>query len=448
LNAFEHYRVPLGPESLRVQVLIERGSGANPPPIVLTHGWPGSIIELIELIATSFLRADAIHNNFARFAMNANATSDDKRLGLPTKQQTRNLEGMRAILQPWLQGHIDGIEQLQINSIQLPKGAGLANETVMLEAQWERNGETQSGGYVVRIETPDPLFPGTTAERQYRMYAALADAPGVPVPRVLGFEENRSLLGAPFFVMEKIEGRVPADDPPFHHTGWVTELSTAERDRMWRDAIRAMAALHAVDADKFAFLNPTGVKDGLRATLDYYIDEFDRPVNEAHPILDTAREWLLRNYPGNYGLELAWGDARVANMIFEEGRCRAVLDWDMVSLAGPETDLAWWCITAQTNTHSMGIKPLPGFGTAREMLALWQQHTGREARDFEWHLVYAAYRLGIIMRRLARLLKKNNLLPPGSESIENNSNGVQYLTTLLNLTPIAPVTMPWLGLDA
>jgi len=50
LNQFEQYRVPLGPDQLRVHVLIERGSGANPMPIVLTHGWPGSIVELLELI--------------------------------------------------------------------------------------------------------------------------------------------------------------------------------------------------------------------------------------------------------------------------------------------------------------------------------------------------------------------------------------------------------------
>jgi aminoglycoside phosphotransferase (APT) family kinase protein len=370
---------------------------------------------------------------------------DNKSLGLPTKQQTRKLEDMQAALQRWLRERVAA--DLQVTHIQLPKGSGLANETVMLDARWQRDGAACEAAYVVRIETPEPLFPGTTAERQYRMYAALADQPGVPVPHVLGFENDRSLLGAPFFLMEKIEGRVPADDPPFHHAGWVAELSTDERASMWREAVAVMANLHKTNPAKVQFLNRTGATDGLRAMLDYFIDEIDKPVNEPHAIIDAAREWLIANYPGGYDLQLAWGDARVGNMIFEGGKCRAVLDWDMVSLAGAEADLAWWSMFDLSNTHSIGVPRLPGFGTPRDMLNLWQQHAGRPVRDFDWHLVHACYQAGTIVRRLAKMLKKNNLLPPGSEFMENNNTGIQYLTSLLNLTPIAPLDCPWPGLD-
>ncbi|MET0378317.1 MAG: phosphotransferase, partial [Spongiibacteraceae bacterium] len=199
----------------------------------------------------------------------SNDKHDEKSLGLPTKQQARNLDDIRAALQQWLQGRIAGAEDLRVVELKLPSGSGLANETVMLDVQWQQTGKTQKASYVVRIETPEPLFPGTTAERQYLMYAALADEPHIPVPHVMGFEADTAVLGAPFFLMKKIEGRVPADDPPFHHSGWLTELDETERASMWRDAVRVMAQLHQVDTGKLQFLNPHGNSDGLRAMLDY-----------------------------------------------------------------------------------------------------------------------------------------------------------------------------------
>jgi aminoglycoside phosphotransferase (APT) family kinase protein len=378
--------------------------------------------------------------------MTATADRDDKGLGLPTKQQTRKLEDMRATLQAWMQSQLPAAEALVVTDIDIPSGSGLANETVMFDARWLQDKQAVTGGYVARIETPDPLFPGTSAQQQYRINRVLADAAGVPVPAMLGYEGDNSILGAPFYVMERIPGRVPADDPPHHHSGWVTELASSERASMFQDAVRVMANLHKVDAGAFDFLNPDGAIDGLRQSLDYYINEFDRPINEPHRVIDAGRQWLLDHYPGNPGLALAWGDARVGNMIFAEGKCRAVLDWDMVCLAGPETDLAWWACFDQTYTVCYGIPRLSGMGTPQQMIELWEQHAGRRVRDFDWHLVFAFYKSAVIVRRLARMLKKSGLLPAGSEHLEFNNPGMQYLASFLELPSDHPVDMRWPGL--
>ncbi|MET0379082.1 MAG: phosphotransferase, partial [Spongiibacteraceae bacterium] len=164
-------------------------------------------------------------------------------------------------------------------------------------------------------------------------------------------------------------------------------------------------------------------------------------------IVDSARQWLLDNFPTDHLLGLSWGDARVGNMIFHQGLVAAVLDWDMVALAGAETDLAWWCMFDQTNTTSIGVERLSGFGTPRDMLNLWAECVGRKVRNFDWHLVFACYQSAVIVRRLAKMLKKSGMLPPVSAFMEHNNVGMQYLTTMLKLTPIAPVDTPWPGLD-
>lgn len=377
--------------------------------------------------------------------------SDDKSLGLPTKDQNRSLDALKTALNLWLQTRWPERQQQTITHLSMPSGSGLANETLLLEVQWQAAGESHRQDWVVRIETPDPLFPLTSARQQYLMNQALSRHTNIPVPRVFAYEDDRQWLGAPFYVMQRIAGKVPADDPPYHHSGWMTDLSTGERHALFTDAVRVMAELHRVDVDILDFMQPHSVTDGLRDHLQYYMTHFDRAADGPHPVIDAGRAWLLANFPapaaGTRRCSLAWGDARVGNMIFAEGKCQAVLDWDMLSLAGAETDLAWWCAFDQTYTVSSGIARLPGMGTPAQMLALWESCAGRKVENFDWHLALAFYKCAVIVRRLARKLKQEGRLPAASAFMEYHNPGMQYLASYLGLATDYPITMPWPGLD-
>lgn len=382
------------------------------------------------------------------------SASEDKNLGLPTKDQRRSLDDLRVALQGWMGARIDGASDFVITHIAVPSGSGLANETLLLDAQWQAAGARVRRGYVVRIEAADPLFPGSSVRQQFLMNRALQGTPGVPVPQVLDVEESSALLGAPFYVMERIDGQVPADDPPFHHSGWVTGLEAADRRAMFVDAVRTLAALHKTDVARLAFLQadtvaPTAAgRDGLRENFAYYQREFDAPQDGPHRVIDAGRAWLLAHFPQQQpAVSLAWGDARVGNMIFADGKCRAVLDWDMVSLAGAETDLAWWCVFDLAYTVSAGIPRLSGFGTPAAMLALWEEFSGRKVQNFDWHLVFAFYKSAVIVRRLARKLQREGRLPAASAFMEYHNTGMQYLASFLNIPADYPITLPWPGLD-
>jgi aminoglycoside phosphotransferase (APT) family kinase protein len=367
--------------------------------------------------------------------------------GVPIQQSLRNLDELRRTLASWIARSDVLGNGAEITDLRLPKGSGVANETLLLDARWIEGGRTHDGGFVLRINTPEPLFPGSSARLQSRVGQALADIPGVRVPRVRAYEGDSSLLGQPFFLMDRIEGRVPPDEPIYHHSGWVTEVNAAQRRLMWEDAVLVFATLSNVDAKRFPFLHNSGVSDGLRANLDYYIREFDSTPGDRHTVIDSARVWLLKHYPGPGTLEFSWGDARVGNMIFSAGKVVAVLDWDMVSLAGSEADMAWWILMESAYTKSAGIQRLSGIGSPRELMSLWEQHTGRKLRNMDWHFVFASYRSAVIVRRLARMLRASGRLPPTSEFLENNNLGVQYLTTLLKLPGWENVAAPWPGLD-
>jgi aminoglycoside phosphotransferase (APT) family kinase protein len=133
--------------------------------------------------------------------------------------------------------------------------------------------------------------------------------------------------------------------------------------------------------------------------------------------------------------------------MFREERVVALFDWDMASLGGPETDLAWWTIMDLSMTHSRGIPRLPGWGSPAETMALWEELSGRKLRDMVYHFKFAAFRSAIIVRRLARMLDAKGHLPEQSASWIDNNIGTQYLASMLNLPPRSTDSHAWPGID-
>jgi aminoglycoside phosphotransferase (APT) family kinase protein len=314
----------------------------------------------------------------------------------------------------------------------------VANETLILDAEWTADGGRHAGGFVARLAVPDPLYRGADISVHYRMYEALADVPEIPVPKVYGYEADTSLLGSPFFVMERVEGQVPADNPYYTESGFVADATIYQRAQLWRDAVEVMARLHEVPTGRVSFLDrpergPSGLQQDLAHWRDYYLWA---ARGREHPTLDPASEWLAANLPPDPPTSLAWGDARVCNMIFRHFRCVAILDWDGVSLAGGESDLAWWIVME----HNGGRRPqLPGLGSYDELVELWEELTGWTARNLRYHIAYACFRLGGILLKLNDQMLASGWLSAGTD-IATNSEVVQMLALVLDLPPAGPIT--------
>lgn len=309
--------------------------------------------------------------------------------GVPTRATDRDPDEIRDVLEAFLRRTLPGATEVAVTDVSLPGSSGVANETIMCSAAVTGPDGTRQQGYVVRLSPGDFLYMDVDLSVHAGMYQALKEVPGVPVPTVVGYEPDASLLGGPFFVMERIEGRVPEDTPPFHTAGWVTELDEGEREAMWRDAVAVMARLHQVDPGKLPFLQrPARGASGLEQDLGYWF-QYDRWAcgDRSSPVIDAGREWLVANLPEHRPTELSWGDCRVGNMMFRDGKVVGLFDWDMVSLAGAETDLAWWTINDYLTTCGAGVERLAGIGSPAETIRLWQEHTGRDVPDLWFHLV-------------------------------------------------------------
>jgi aminoglycoside phosphotransferase (APT) family kinase protein len=336
---------------------------------------------------------------------------------IPLKRGTRSIGDVERALAGWMAPRVGARGPLHVSGVTSPSVTGVANETLLFEASWSEGAAERSRGFVARLATERPLYIEADIEVHAKIYEALADVPGVPVPRVYGYEADDSLLGAPFFVMERIEGDVPGDQPHWRTAGFVHDASPERRRAMWEDAVGVLAALHRVDASRFEFL--AGAASGLGDHLAYWRRSLDHG-SDGSPVdvLEAGHEWLFAHLPDPAPTGFSWGDSRFANIMFRDDRVVAVFDWDTASLAGAEADLAWWRFM-----DGPAADELPGLGTADELVRRWEEHTGRTACDIEWYDVFTSYRLGVIMLNLFRNMAMDGLMAPDVAAQQGRESG-------------------------
>ena len=289
-----------------------------------------------------------------------------------------------------------------------PGGSGMSSETLLLEVDWPVGGPAR---YVARL-APDPehwpVFPTYDLDLQRRCMELVRQLTDVPVPVPLWFETDAEWLGAPFLVMTRIEGAAPADVPPYVGSGWLLDASPAERAQVQDHAVGVLAALHTITEDRadLRFLarpehGATALDQHLGAQRAYY--EWARGTTR-YPLIERAFAWLEARRPVPGPTVLNWGDARIGNILFQDLRPTAVLDWEMACLGPAEVDVAWmiWLHRFFEDLgQRFGLPGLPGFMQRTDVLDAYGRLSGHQPVDVEWYEVFAALRHAIITIRTA-----------------------------------------------
>jgi aminoglycoside phosphotransferase (APT) family kinase protein len=354
----------------------------------------------------------------------------------PIRRPDRDLAVVAKVMTTWLSSTL-GDRHLRVVSVDFPKTSGVANETLLL-----RTAQSASPSFVVRIATARPLFIDRPIRTQYLMHEALAAESGLRVPAPVGYEPDPEILGSPFYVTEYVHGVVPGDRPHFSEAGFVRDANPQGRRRLWENAVDTLAALHRVPVDRFTFLD--GLRrghSGLDEELEYwrlYAEGLDVGPSWNRDMLDRGWEWLLANLPNPAPTALSWGDSRIGNMIFrdpditDDYAVMAILDWDTVSLAGPEADLAWWI---QMDRRSYEL--LPGLGSPDELIERWEKRIDRPVENLHWHLVLTAFRLGVIRTKLKTMMVARGALPPAQALPDSTNDSIELMALWLGETPPA-----------
>jgi aminoglycoside phosphotransferase (APT) family kinase protein len=362
---------------------------------------------------------------------------------MPIPEQ-RNLEEARQILAEWLAKQQPDVSDVEVGSISGPAFTGFSNETLLFDASWKGAGGSRViEPLVLRVKpTQHTVFLEQDFEEQYRVIKTLGEQTDVLVPTMRWFEADDSYLGAPFFVMDKVDGRAPEDSPPYTQGGWVKDKAApADRRTLVESGLDAMAAIHNADwrALGFEFLDkPQYGKPGFEQQLQYYERSFEWAAGDqpAPPIARAALEWCREHAPADDPeITLCWGDARINNQLFgTDYRVKAVLDWEMVTLADPMMDLGWWLFLDRHFHEGLPAERLEGFPTRAEMVTRYEQSSGRSARDLDFYERFAGLRFAVVMMRLSVLLLGFEIMSDtDAQEMASNNAVTRVLADLLDL---------------
>ena len=224
---------------------------------------------------------------------------------------------------------------------------------------------------------------------QARIYAALGRTPGAPpVPRIVHIEESAALLGAPFFVMARVPGESVSD---LAMQPWFTEAPEAVRAQMchdWVSAFASLARLQPLDV----LGAPVSPEDDARmwqrfagaAQCPRLVEMFARLLTVPAPLSGTPA--------------VIQGDPKLSNLMWDDYRLSAMLDWEMSLNGEPLADLGYMLYLFESPFHGAIRQCQPaGMFTREEAIALWEQVSGRSASGVFWHEIAQIGKIGAII---------------------------------------------------
>lgn len=335
-------------------------------------------------------------------------------------------DGVAGVLGEWLRARLaeDGeVFEDVVCTFDGPVPTGNSNVTMPFTASCSRAAPTLE--LVLRMQVPvNQIFLDADVLREFRILEALSDIGSVPVPRPRWAEADPSVLGQPFFVMERVRGIVPTGSPSIHATGWLTERTADQLSTAWSSAIGAIVAIRRVGwRTHLPFLADGCNGTSLATRLEHVSSWYSWVVGERHyPITDAALEHLLTHVPRATGEPaLCWGDARLGNLMFGgDHRVVAVLDWELASIGPPGIDLGWWLTFDEFTTAAHGVPRLPGYPDRTATIDRYEELSGETIDDLRWYEVYCAWVLTVTVIRMADIQVAAGRLSPDNRMGHGN----------------------------
>ncbi|MBL1438049.1 MAG: phosphotransferase family protein [Rhodobacteraceae bacterium] len=294
-----------------------------------------------------------------------------------------------------------------------PITGGLSNPTFFLTIGGDR--------YVLRKQPAGKLLPSAHAiDREFRVMDALAQT-DVPVPRMVHYCDDPSVIGTPFFLMEALEGRV------FHNNA-LPGMTSSQRHDIFAAMNQTLAALHKVDPDRVG-LGDYGRKGGFIARqVARWQGQYEKGKTRDVPEIPRLGAWLAENLPQAETTTIAHGDFRLGNLMFhpEKPEVIGVLDWELSTLGDPLSDLGYnlmpW-IMQQSEYHGLVGHDLAALGipSLKAYVAEYFSRRGISASFNPYYTAFAFFRLAVIFEGIVSRAQQGNQTPSAVQDLDKYS---------------------------
>ena len=290
-------------------------------------------------------------------------------------------------LRAWIDDRLPGEGRFEVERVT----TGHSNELFALRRGGER--------WLLRRPPRVPMAGAHDVVRESRILSALA-ASGVPCPVPIAVCDDPEVIGAPFFVMDHLDGHVL-----FH--GMPPELDDVEyRQQVGIALVDALAAVHAVDWRQ-AGLGAVGRPDGHAARqASRWTAQLKTYRVRTLPELDAVARWLESHVPQQRFSTVVHGDFGLHNVLFEPStpaRVQAVLDWETATMGDPLTDVGYllgnWLSPDEQERWFASSVPFDahGFSAREELVARYEAASGREVGDITWYHALGRFKIAVIL---------------------------------------------------
>jgi aminoglycoside phosphotransferase (APT) family kinase protein len=325
-------------------------------------------------------------------------------------------------LRPWFAEHVADVGGLSATVV----GHGRSNLTYRIGSA--PDGHRPDGGPSKRwvLRRPPLSHVQPTAHdmrREYRVISALAETK-VPVPKTFALCEDTEVIGAPFYVMECVEGIVPVNPDEV-----VSSFSEEQRRALGEELIDTLAELHAVEPASVGlgdFGKPAGY---IERQVRRFSEQLEKVKTRELPELEEIQRRVAANIPQEADASIVHGDYRLDNSIVgSDGHIAAVLDWEMSTLGDPLADLGilrmYWRDRDAENALAAtvggaGVITLPGFPTWQEARARYERKSGRDISNLDYYIVLAHFKLAVILENMHARFQAGGTVGAGFETIGN-----------------------------
>ncbi|GGF15293.1 aminoglycoside phosphotransferase [Aliidongia dinghuensis] len=277
--------------------------------------------------------------------------------------------------------------------------------------------ESPSHRLVLRKQPAGQVLQSAHAvDREHRIQSVLRDT-AVPVPGMVHFCADASVIGTPFYVMERMDGRVFPDCA-------LSSAPAGERAAMYRSAAEMLARLHAIDW-RAAGLEGYGRPDGyFERQVARWTKQWQQSRTRDLPEVEQLICWLPQHFPAPGPATIVHGDFRIGNLMFHphEPRVVAVLDWELSTIGDPMADLAHFAITWETRPEEYGglmgeDLAAQGLPTQADFLAWYADAAGAAERLTHFHSVFALFRFAVIFEGIAARARHGNATSAEAEEV-------------------------------